>query len=83
MRIVVTGGAGRFGEALARTFAEARHEVVGINILPSPTTDLQGSITDRYFIRAALRRADAVVHAATLHSHTSDRTPDRRSSTST
>ncbi|MGS0687611.1 NAD-dependent epimerase/dehydratase family protein [Nakamurella sp. GG22] len=67
MQIVVTGSAGHLGEALMSTFTEAGHEVVGIDVLPSPTTEMLGSITDRSFVRAALRDADAVVHAATLH----------------
>ncbi len=67
MRIVVTGSAGHLGEALISTLTDAGHEVVGIDVLPSPTTDMLGSITDRSFVRAALREADAVVHAATLH----------------
>lgn len=67
MRTVITGSAGHLGEALTRTFTEAGHQVIGIDVLRSPTTDLLGSITDRSFVRAALREADAVVHAATLH----------------
>lgn len=67
MRIVVTGSAGHLGEALVRVLREAGHTVVGLDLLASPFTDVVGSITDRALVRASLRGADAVLHAATLH----------------
>ena len=42
-------------------------DVVGLDVLASPFTDVVGSIADRALVRAALRGVDAVVHAATLH----------------
>jgi UDP-glucose 4-epimerase len=50
-----------------RTLCESEHEPVGIDVLASPHTDLQGSIVDRDFVRGAMRGVDAVLHAATLH----------------
>jgi nucleoside-diphosphate-sugar epimerase len=67
MRILVTGSAGHLGEALMRTLGESGHERVGVDVLASPYTDLQGSIVDRDFVRGAMRGVDAVLHAATLH----------------
>lgn len=67
MRIVVTGSAGHLGEALVRELARDGHEVVGLDLLASPTTHAVGSITDRALLRSLLDGADAVVHAATLH----------------
>jgi len=67
MRIVVTGSSGHLGEALVRTLHDQDHDVVGIDLLPSPWTTVTGSIADRELVRAVLRGADAVLHAATLH----------------
>ena len=43
------------------------HEVVGLDVLPSPYTTLVGSVADRALVARAMRGVDAVVHAATLH----------------
>jgi UDP-glucose 4-epimerase len=67
MRIVVTGSRGHLGEALVHTLRERGDDVVGIDILDSPTTTATGSVADRPLVRRALAGADAVVHAATLH----------------
>jgi len=50
-----------------RTLRGSGHDPVGIDVLASPYTDLQGSIADRDFVRRAMRGAGAVLHAATLH----------------
>lgn len=67
MRIVVTGSAGHLGEGLARSLRGAGHEVVGLDLLASPWTDVVGSVTDRPVVREVVAGADAVLHAATLH----------------
>jgi UDP-glucose 4-epimerase len=67
MRILVTGSAGHLGEALARQLPEAGHEVLGLDVLPSPFTRVVGSIADRALVRRCMEGMDAVVHAATLH----------------
>ena len=67
MRILITGSAGHLGEALMRTLRESAHDPIGVDVLASPYTDLQGSIVDRDFVRDAMRGVDAVLHAATLH----------------
>ena len=63
----MTGSAGHLGEALVRVLGAEGHEVVGLDVLPSPHTTVVGSITDRVLVRDALRDADALLHAATLH----------------
>jgi len=63
----VTGSAGHLGEALVRTLRESPHEVVGLDVLPSPFTDAVGSVADPGFVAACVRGMDAVIHAATLH----------------
>jgi UDP-glucose 4-epimerase len=67
MKILVTGSAGHLGEALVRTFRERRVEVVGVDVLDSPFTDLRGSIVDRAVVDRCMQGVTAVLHAATLH----------------
>src|SRR5436190_7994876 len=67
MAILVTGSAGHLGEALMRTLRADGREAIGLDARASPWTDRVGSITDRAFVRDAMRGAHAVVHAATLH----------------
>src|SRR3954470_1481849 len=67
MRILITGTAGHLGEALARVLGAEGHELVGLDRLASPFTDVVGSVADRDCVRACMRGADAVLHAATLH----------------
>jgi hypothetical protein len=67
MRLLVTGSAGHLGEALVRVLGAEGHEVVGLDVLDSPHTAVVGSIADRAVAREAVRGADAVLHAATLH----------------
>lgn len=67
MTVLVTGSAGHLGEALVRTFRSAGRSVCGLDLLPSPFTDVVGSITERAVVHEAMRGASAVLHAATLH----------------
>lgn len=67
MKILVTGSSGHLGEALMRSLRDTNHDIVGIDILPSPYTDKIGSIADRDFVRHCMQGVDAVLHAATLH----------------
>jgi nucleoside-diphosphate-sugar epimerase len=67
MKILVTGSAGHLGEALVRTLQNTTHEVVSLDIRPSPFTSNVGSIVDRHFVRQCMRGVNAVFHAATLH----------------
>ena len=67
MRALVTGSAGHLGDALVRSLAGAGHDVLGIDIVSSPTTHRVGSITDPSFVRHAMRDVTCVLHTATLH----------------
>lgn len=64
---LVTGSAGHLGEALVRVLRDRGDEVVGVDLVPSAFTGIVGSITDRDVLRAPMRRATHVIHAATLH----------------
>ena len=67
MKILVTGSSGHLGEALVRSLKSSEHDVVGIDIAPSPFTDAVGSIADRQFVHRNMRGVNAVLHTATLH----------------
>lgn len=67
MRVLVTGAAGRLGEALVRTLRRAGHDVVGLDVLASEHVTRVGSIVDRAWVREAMARVETVFHAATLH----------------
>ena len=67
MRILVTGSSGHLGEALVRTLRETQHQVVGLDIKPSPFTTVVGSITDRQCVNACMAGVRTVYHTATLH----------------
>jgi UDP-glucose 4-epimerase len=63
----VTGSAGHLGEALVRTLRNDGQDVVGLDVLASPHTDVVASVADRAAVRAAMRGVGAVLHTATLH----------------
>jgi UDP-glucose 4-epimerase len=67
MRILVTGSAGHLGEALVRCLQASGHQVMGLDILPSPYTHIVGSITDRSLVRRCMSDIEVVLHTATLH----------------
>jgi nucleoside-diphosphate-sugar epimerase len=67
MKLLVTGSAGHLGEALARTFKNLKHEVVGLDIIDSPFTTHVGSIADRSCARRCLSGVQTVFQAATSH----------------
>jgi UDP-glucose 4-epimerase len=67
VRILVTGSSGHLGDALVRVLRGEGCDVLGVDLLPSPTTDEVGSIVDRAWVRGCLDGVDAVLHAATLH----------------
>ena len=50
-----------------RSLRAQRREVVGLDLLESPYTDVVGSIADRELVRQGLDGVSTVLHAATLH----------------
>ncbi|HWB81043.1 MAG TPA: NAD(P)-dependent oxidoreductase [Nannocystaceae bacterium] len=67
MRVLVTGSSGHLGEALVRRLRERGDTAIGIDVLPSPFTDVVASIGDRDAVRRAIEGVEAVLHTATLH----------------
>jgi UDP-glucose 4-epimerase len=66
MKVVVTGSSGCVGRAVCILLG-IDHEVVGVDRVPSSTTDIVCSIEDTARLRRALQGAHAVVHTAALH----------------
>nr|WP_222132519.1 NAD(P)-dependent oxidoreductase [Pseudonocardia sp. C8] len=64
---MVTGSAGHLGEALVRTLRQDGVPVTGLDVLPSPWTDVVASLTDRAALARALDGVTHVLHTATLH----------------
>jgi UDP-glucose 4-epimerase len=67
MTVLVSGSSGHLGEGLMRRFRSEGRQARGIDIKPSPFTDLVGSICDEDFVARSMAGVDAVIHAATLH----------------
>jgi len=67
MTTLVTGSSGHLGDALVRTLRAAGEPVRGLDVTPSPTTDVVASIVARDALRDALAGAHTVLHTATLH----------------
>jgi nucleoside-diphosphate-sugar epimerase len=67
MKLLVTGSSGHLGEALVRALQNTSHEIVSLDMTPSPFTSNVGSITDRSCVRQCMRGVNAVLHTATLH----------------
>jgi nucleoside-diphosphate-sugar epimerase len=65
--ILVTGSAGHLGEALVRTLRATGTPVRGLDLKPSETTDMLGSVCDCTLVREAMSGVTAVVNTATLH----------------
>ena len=60
------GSAGHLGEALVRTLAPD-NEVVGLDVIDSPFTQVVGTITERAIVASCMGGVDFVLHTATLH----------------
>ncbi len=73
MKVLLTGGTGFLGKAVARALARAGHELrvlvrPGSNLvgLPEPYGSAHGDVTDRASLEAAADGCDAILHMAAL-----------------
>ena len=67
MKVLVTGSSGHLGEAMVRALRQRGDEVIGLDVLESPFTNIVGSVADRACVRHSMRGVQVVFHAATLH----------------
>ncbi len=69
MRVLVTGSSGWLGQTLVPRLRGAGHRVVGLDPMPSPLTQVVGSVADRDCVRRTVadHGIEAIVHAGALH----------------
>ena len=69
MRILVTGSSGWLGQTLVPRLRQDGHQVVGMDPVPSPTTQVVGSVTDRPLVCSTIQdfEVNAIVHAGAFH----------------
>jgi nucleoside-diphosphate-sugar epimerase len=67
MHILVTGSSGQLGREIVNQLRRAAHHVVGVDVLPAPTTDQLLDIRDKAQVLTATRGMDAVIHTAAVH----------------
>ena len=63
MKILVTGSSGLIGSCILEKL-RGRYEVFGLDLKPSPYTNIAGDIRDYEFIEKIVGRVDAVIHCA-------------------
>ncbi|OQW48110.1 MAG: oxidoreductase [Proteobacteria bacterium SG_bin6] len=69
MKLLLTGSSGWLGRHVVQALAGAGHEVIGLDPVPGPATEVLGSVADRDLIDRlfAKHRFDGVVHSGALH----------------
>jgi UDP-glucose 4-epimerase len=69
MRILLTGSSGWLGQTLAPRLQRDGHQVIGLDPVPSPLTQIVGSIENRDLVRRTMREfeIEAVIHSGALH----------------
>ena len=67
IKTLVTGSSGHLGEALVRTLRALTHDIVSLDLIPTPFTTHIGSINDRALVRECMKDMQTVYHTATLH----------------
>lgn len=67
--VLVTGSAGHLGSALMQTLPSLGFEPIGLDLLPSPTTTVVGSVSNSTLLSSLFARYSfhSVLHVATLH----------------
>ena len=69
MKVLITGGAGFIGKALAKTLRLKNHDVRVMDIMNSSAPGVEsftGSVLDKYAVLDAVDGCDAIVHLAAM-----------------
>ncbi|WP_354694475.1 NAD-dependent epimerase/dehydratase family protein [Elongatibacter sediminis] len=69
MNVLLTGSSGWLGRSLAPLLRSLGHQVVGVDPVPSPDTEVTGSVADGKLIRQLVfdHGIDAIIHGGALH----------------
>ncbi len=67
MKILVTGSSGKLGSVTVNHLRSYKHEVLGIDIIPSATTDRLIDLKEKSLVVEICKGIDAVIHTAALH----------------
>ncbi len=79
MRILVTGSSGKLGSATVRNLRSAGHEVTGIDLLASDTTDHILDVQQAGAVTKFTSGYEAIIHTAALHGRHMDLNYSRQS----
>lgn len=79
MRILVTGSAGKLGSATVQNLRQSGHDVTGIDLLKSDTSDHVLDVRKLQEVVEFTRGFDAIIHTAALHGRHMDLNYTRQS----
>ncbi|WP_336835621.1 NAD(P)-dependent oxidoreductase [Sphingobacterium siyangense] len=79
MRILVTGSSGKLGSVTVQNLRRAGHDVTGVDLLESDTTDQLLDVKRAESVTEFTRGYDAIIHAAALHGRHMDLNYSRQS----
>jgi len=79
MRILVTGSSGKLGSVTVRNLRRAEHDVTGIDLLASDTTDHLLDVQQAEAVIEFTSGYEAIIHAAALHGRHMDLNYSRQS----
>jgi len=71
-KVVVTGSSGKLGKEIVKKLREKDYEVLGIDLIPSETTDGLFDIRDGKLMEEVTKGYDAIIHTAALHGKHTD-----------
>ena len=68
LTVLVTGSAGRIGQAVVRELKAHGHTVRGLDLVPTPGLDtaLVGDLTDRSVVQQAMEGVEVLIHLAAI-----------------
>ena len=67
MKVLVTGSSGRLGRAIIELLRTKRIKCIGIDLVPSKTTDILLDIRNKKDVSKIVKKASHVMHTAAVH----------------